>query len=67
MAIMLSADEYDFMACTQEDDGQLLPPDGDGWILVQTNAAEDDDAAILIATWARKKAGQDPAAGQVAP
>ncbi len=49
------ADRFEFKACTQEVDGELKPPAGDGWLLIGTNAAEDGDAAILIATWARPK------------
>jgi hypothetical protein len=49
------AEDYEFRACTQETDGELKPPDGPGWLLIRTNAAEDGDAAILIATWARLK------------
>lgn len=51
----LPAADYEFCACTQEDDGTLNPPLGDGWMLISTNAAEDGDAAVLIATWARPR------------
>jgi len=57
--MFFSADEYEFMACTQEEDGALLPPQGKDWFLINTNAAEDGNAAILIATWARKRSLSD--------
>lgn len=49
------ADAYDFTQTTQDKDGPVKPPSGPGWILVCVTAAQDGDAAVTIATWARKK------------
>jgi hypothetical protein len=54
-----AADAYDFFAIIQDKPGPLLPPPGNGWILVQVSAAEDGDAAILLVTWARPKVSAD--------
>ena len=59
MLLGYPADVYEFMACTQTEDGALTPPDGGGWILLAVSAAEDGNAAILLATWARPKNRQE--------
>jgi hypothetical protein len=61
-----SADAFDFHTSTHEEPGPLPPPDErPGWFLVGICAAEDEEAAILIATWMRAKEIVD--AGPIAP
>lgn len=55
-----SADEFEFCACTQEEDGMLQSPSGTGWILVQVDPAQVDGSAVLIATWMRPRNPPQP-------
>lgn len=55
-----AADEFEFCTCTQDDDGMLVPPTGDGWVLIQIDPAQVDRSAVLIVTWKRPRNPPQP-------